>query len=291
MAYSYPSDYDGLSADILAEAPREFQKAVMRKWFFEHYENPVESTPYDSEEGGYVYIWGGPYDAGEELGAEFSGTVPQDVIDELVSELTDEAVEWSGIPEYEPPDDYLIDASQANEHPRETAENGLERIEALLNIEIPSEHTLQMCRLLYVNAITCLEVYLCDTVLRKVLGDEGHKKRLVEALPEFAEANMRVSDIYKRLQNLDKELRGRLLSMLWHNLERVKRLYERVFEIEWPEASRLSEAIRNRHDIVHRNGKTKEGEEVLLDKDKVEQLLTLIREFIHSIEERLMPPF
>src|SRR6516164_4356205 len=40
----------------------------MVDWFFANFEDPAESTPYD---GGYVYIWGGPYDAREELNEAF----------------------------------------------------------------------------------------------------------------------------------------------------------------------------------------------------------------------------
>jgi hypothetical protein len=44
---------------------------VMVKWFFQNFEDPAEETPYESAEGGYQYIWGGPYDANEELQAAF----------------------------------------------------------------------------------------------------------------------------------------------------------------------------------------------------------------------------
>ena len=39
----------------------------MTEWFFANFEDPAESTPYESAEGGYQYIWGGPYDAREVL--------------------------------------------------------------------------------------------------------------------------------------------------------------------------------------------------------------------------------
>jgi len=39
---------------------KEDQLSVMRDWFFENYEDPVESCPYDGGEGGYAFIYGGP---------------------------------------------------------------------------------------------------------------------------------------------------------------------------------------------------------------------------------------
>ncbi len=34
---------------------REEQIETMRAWFLENFEDPVERTPYESREGGYIY--------------------------------------------------------------------------------------------------------------------------------------------------------------------------------------------------------------------------------------------
>ncbi len=86
-----------LSEDI-KDADKNFQKEIMKEWFFSEFENPAEHTPYESREGGYIYIWGGPYDASKELYNEFEEIVEDQIIDELVSELEDETFEWSGKP-------------------------------------------------------------------------------------------------------------------------------------------------------------------------------------------------
>jgi len=289
MTYSYPDRHDGITSEDLAKLPPEMQGAVMKQWFFEHFESPEESTPYDPEESGYIWIWGGPYDALEELEAEFSDVVGANLIKELATELTEESFQWSAIPEDEAPDDYLVDASRANVNPGATARRGLERIRSLLGAEIPSENELHMCGLLYVNAITCLEAYLFDTVLNQVMGDEGYKRRFVETSPEFAKRKTSMCEIYHRMEGLDKELKDHLFSMLWHDLGRAKRVYESVFAIEWPDISRLAKAVRNRHDIVHRNGKSKDGNDIILSKEKVEALITDVQTFIDSIDEKLAP--
>src|SRR5258708_7042069 len=41
-------------------------------WFDTNFEDPAESTPYETAEGGYQYIWGGPCDAREEIDDAFS---------------------------------------------------------------------------------------------------------------------------------------------------------------------------------------------------------------------------
>lgn len=81
------------------EKSKEEIIAEMREWFFSKFENPVNSCPHESSEGGYQSIWGGPYDAREELVSEFSGYHSDDIIEELIEELEKESFECSGKPQ------------------------------------------------------------------------------------------------------------------------------------------------------------------------------------------------
>ncbi|MDX8326726.1 hypothetical protein [Agrobacterium tumefaciens] len=77
---------------------------AMVQWFHENYEDPAIRTPYESAEGGYQWIWGGPYDAREEIGDQFSDIADEAEIDAAVDEVEkDGLVEW--VPK-ESPDDY-----------------------------------------------------------------------------------------------------------------------------------------------------------------------------------------
>jgi hypothetical protein len=56
--------------------PKGQKIEAMVGWFLTNYEDPANSTPYESAEGGYQYIWGGPYDANIEIGDKFAGLFP-----------------------------------------------------------------------------------------------------------------------------------------------------------------------------------------------------------------------
>ena len=71
----------------------------IKSWFYQNFEDPVECLPYESKEGGYIYIWGGPYDPRDEIENEFSGIVDEEIIDEVASELEEISWEWSGNPD------------------------------------------------------------------------------------------------------------------------------------------------------------------------------------------------
>lgn len=98
----YYSDDDierGVTPSELKRLGRSRQKEYMLHWFYRNFEDPTNETPRD--DGEFIYIWGGPYDARDELWDEFRSIVPEDRIEEVISE-----VEASGIQDWAPGADH-----------------------------------------------------------------------------------------------------------------------------------------------------------------------------------------
>ncbi|MGA1856962.1 hypothetical protein VH569_13345 [Azospirillum sp. 11R-A] len=117
--YHSPEFPEGITRSAFRRLRREQKIEVMRSWFGQHYEDPAQRTPYESAEGGYQWIWGGPYDAREELESEFGGLAPQKLIEELVEELEQEGTKWAPTPsdgdyddERDDRDEYVPDADE-----------------------------------------------------------------------------------------------------------------------------------------------------------------------------------
>jgi hypothetical protein len=64
----------------------------MVDWFRANFEDPAESTPYD---GGYVYIWGGPHNAREELDEAFGVVATERAIEAAIAQIESEGFEWA----------------------------------------------------------------------------------------------------------------------------------------------------------------------------------------------------
>ena len=98
-AFDWIADAEIKTADAVALV----EKMVV--WFRANYEDPAESTPYDSGEGGYQYIWGGPCDAREELKDHFSNELESnfnaDEIEEIL-EVAAEEIEEDGTVDWAP---------------------------------------------------------------------------------------------------------------------------------------------------------------------------------------------
>jgi len=288
--YWHSEHISPLSAQEVQNSDAEFQKEVMRKWFLRHYENPAENTPYESREGGYIYIWGGPYDAREELSEEFYEIVPENVIDELVEELEKHCLQWSGTPSADEFDDYYYSVISFNIEFHETFLKSLEKVEALIHVELEQELQQHLLRLLRVSVITALETFLADAFINTILADQSLLRKFVEESPYFEKRKFTLSEIFARMDNLEDEVRNYLLNLIWHNLEKIKPMYKSTLNIKFPEdLKNLFKAIVIRHDIVHRNGKTKDGKEILLAKDDVQALLEDARQFIAHIDNQFAP--
>jgi hypothetical protein len=66
---------------------------TMITWFFSHYEDPANSVPFESAEGGYQYSAGGPYEAAEVLSDKYVH-VPERLIAQAVERINSSCSEW-----------------------------------------------------------------------------------------------------------------------------------------------------------------------------------------------------
>ena len=266
----------------LGEADREDQLDVMRQWFYERYEDPVHSCPHISSEGGYQYVYGGPYDAREELEQTFSAIVDEDVIEELAHELDKECGGWSGISDL---DDYVFRSSAESLRQDEAFWQSSLNIERLLEAKVePAEHQC-MLRLLYANVITALETYLSDKFISSVNADEKLLRRFVETTPEFEKRKLTLSEVFNAHESIKNEVKTHLLEVVWHRLDKVEPMFRDTLGIGFPpEMGELHKALIVRHDCVHRNGRTKDGEEHVLSESAIRELLTEADKLVRWIE-------
>ncbi len=95
----------GVSAPAFKRLRRARKRELMLEWFFQRFEDPAERTPHD--EGEYVWIWGGPYDAAEQIEAKFGHLASQALMDDVVNEIEWHGTEWAPVSspdDYDPPD-------------------------------------------------------------------------------------------------------------------------------------------------------------------------------------------
>ncbi|MGE3303326.1 MAG: hypothetical protein AB7M12_09455 [Hyphomonadaceae bacterium] len=160
-------------------------------------------------------------------------------------------------------------------------------IEKLLSASVDDEVELPFCRQLFVSVITGLESYLSDAFMSTVLRDKALLQTFVETTPEFAERKFPLSEIFKQIVQVEQAAEAYLADVVWHNLYKIRPMYSAALGVRLPDIGDLMKAVVVRHDLVHRNGKTKNGFEHIVTRADVRNLMTLAESFVVAIDPQL----
>jgi hypothetical protein len=287
-SYFLPSQNQELPANKLSTLDQEEIDEIVRHWFFQHYEHPDNRTPFDSGEGGYIWIWGGPYDAREEIYSEFLDILDQTSLDPIIIDLEDHSTLWGPA---ESPDDYDDEyieniASISDFYAKFT--QAMDANTAMSSIEPISTLQQKLNRMLFADAITLLETYLSTAFINTTINSNDYKKNFVESTPEFQNEKISISEIYKTHEGIEARIHKYLSEVLRHNLAKVKLMYKDTLNITFPEDLKdLYRAISIRHDIVHRNGFTKDGAEHQITPTHLSDIRGSIKLLVSTIDQQL----
>ena len=272
----------------------EEQIEIMREWFHENFENPVEECPFDSREGGYIYVWGGPYYAREELEMEFAEYVDEKLIDTLVKELDSDCTEWSAYSYNQHfdnlEDEYLSQDYKGIETSFERFGNTITTLRQLALIEIDAKNKKTMLYMIYTHAITCLEAFLSEYFSEMIFKNDTYLQNFFQNNLDFKEKKFSLNEIFIKYKDIRKIALSYITDISWHKLEKISKLYRDVLNIEFPkDIGSLYRIVNNRHDIVHRCGKTKDGQDVELTDDDIQEVLdeaSRLVEYINNYYEK-----
>lgn len=142
-------------------------------------------------------------------------------------------------------------------------------------------------RQIYSGTITCLEDYLSATLINLVLTDKDNFKNFVRTYHGIRCRKFTLNEIYEKLNIIEIIVKKELVDVIYHDLPKVKGMYEDTLKIDFPDISEMMKIISCRHDIVHRNGKDKDGNEIDLSKKSVRDVIKKVETFINEVEEKI----
>jgi hypothetical protein len=142
-------------------------------------------------------------------------------------------------------------------------------------------------RQLFVGAISCLEAYLSDALINSILADREALRRFVQSFDQFQQEKIPVSKVFEAHGNIESKVKRALLELIYHNLPRLRVIYRSALAIEFPDVSPLMRDVGVRHDIVHRNGRSKDGKEIEMNRHRVDDLISKVRKFVEEVDKQL----
>lgn len=164
----------------------------------------------------------------------------------------------------------------------------IEKLKALNDIDLGNDELQEtLRRQIFSGAITCLEDYLSTTLIQKVLSSEENFKQFVKTFRNIKNRKFDLSEIYDKLDSIRDIVKKELVDVIYHDLPKVKGMYHDTLGIDFPDIGGLMKAIKTRHDMVHRNGKNKEGEKIEITKELVTEVIGKVELFVKDIDEKI----
>ncbi|WP_457894597.1 hypothetical protein [Stenotrophomonas hibiscicola] len=267
-------------------APADQQTAVAA-WWYSRYCDPAYETPYDGREGGYFFVHGGPFDPSDILWDKFGGVAADKVIEAVIGQLHTEVgdawapLRWGNPYEYD--EDYDVIQPSERSAPRDRLTKALLEGQKLQTLSGDAATKALLNRLAFSHLFSAFETYLWETMVYWLEADLDSSGRILDRLPEFANKDLKGKEARAFIEKGKENIKGYMQRLPWHRWSDVRPLLQIGLDVPVPEFKSFSADVRIRHDIVHRNGMTNEGDQV----DVTEQMLSEFGARINAYAEQL----
>lgn len=185
----------------------------------------------------------------------------------------------------------LKDASSVFRHLITTVEDSCELLNSFRSTKSRIQDT--FLRMLFVQLVTSLETYLQDTLTTEVIFNKESMRELLSNERILSEERIPLLTAYIDPYAVRSRVEQYLGSVLYHNLPKVNALFRIVFKFSLPyvdeeHKSYLHKAIQYRHDCVHRNGRTDQGDYITISEDYLNHISKDILRLVCRLEENLI---
>ena len=155
----------------------------------------------------------------------------------------------------------------------------------ILTLAVSKTSQKNLLVMLHAHVVTTVEAYLSSTFIELSLGADEHMRKLVETDPEFARRKFTIQEIFTKRESLRDDLRSYLKDLIFHDIAKVKAMYDSVFGIDFGDVKWLFGAVLLRHDCVHRAGYDKDGNEAPLTVSSIQELIGHASALVTMVED------
>jgi len=184
--------------------------------------------------------------------------------------------------------DEQFEAITENPNYLQKFKNEIYNLQILSSLKIPDEILKGILnRQIFISVIGTMETFLSDAFINLTFSNDEYFRNFIETHPEFKKRKFELREIFSENEKLKETAKKVMLDTIYHNLSPVSEMFKDTFKIEFPSIKDVYEYVLKRHDLVHRNGKTKDGEDVATDDKAIEELITKVTDFIIDIANKL----
>lgn len=143
-------------------------------------------------------------------------------------------------------------------------------------------------KMVYAHAVTLLEVYLEDITKSLILTNNEYLSNTIKNVKPFCDTAFKLADISLEDDGIKKFVINKISDGLFHDIPKVTKVISGVIgkklDVSISDVCRVTNV---RHDIVHRNGKSRDGEEIEVTLSFVTDALNVIEGFAANLRQKL----
>lgn len=186
--------------------------------------------------------------------------------------------------------EHILESALAEKNCHQIFVEGMANLRTLAKTQIEgSSHTRHLFRrMLFSSAITNLETYLSDAFHQSVIRDEKLRIKLLKTSPDLRDRRFDIDDILDWNGRIEEKIGQYLFDIVWHNLAKIRPMFATVLSVQFPQdSSEVHRAVAVRHDIVHRNGRRKDGSVLVIRDSDLMTCFDAVTNFVEHIEKQL----
>lgn len=149
-------------------------------------------------------------------------------------------------------------------------------------------HSNIVVKMSYAYAVTLLESFLGDTLKALITEREVFLHNAIRDVEEISKARYSIAQLSEIDLSICSLALKHTTEILFHNIPKVKKVYEQVLGVKLQiDISKVSKITSLRHDIVHRNGYTKDGKPINLTVQDFYQAIEDVKDFASSLQQQI----
>lgn len=144
-----------------------------------------------------------------------------------------------------------------------------------------------MLKMVCSHSITVLESYLGDYIKCLIIKEPEYLNNFIEN-DDLAKAKYSLRDFHKEEHGVVGLVLKSFNKTSFHNVKQVVNIFNAMFACKLDmDISDISKAIDLRHDLIHRNGKSINGHEIVLNVNIATEFIKIVEDFARELQSKV----
>lgn len=160
----------------------------------------------------------------------------------------------------------------------------IKSVNEILDHEFDEQTQFSVLVMLYAHIVASTELFLSSVFISEVTNSDELTKRLIESDPEFGKRKFTLTEIYQQQKILKATVALYLKDLIFHDLKKIKPMYNSVLGLDFGDISWLFAAVLKRHDCAHRAGYDKEWNKIVITVVEIKEVMKKCSELAEKID-------